>query len=78
MTNQWQPIETAPKNPAGEICGPTILVYNKHDGLTWPAFWGPHPNSPTEGVWLCGSYEEFFADDAITHWMPLPPDPDAS
>ncbi len=37
---EWQPIETAPKNEAGEMLGPTILIYYQADELPSPALGG--------------------------------------
>ena len=77
MVYEWQPIETAPKNKAGEMVGPAILIYSTFDGFTWPTFWGALPESETEGGWLCCDGDGHFPEECVTHWMPLPPDPDA-
>ena len=80
MSTEWQPIETAPKNVAGEMLGPTILIYYEADGLPWPAYWGPCPGANAEGAWL--SYNDMddrpFNTPDVTHWMPLPLAPNAS
>ena len=74
---QWQPIETAPKNEAGEMLGPTILIYYDADGLPWPAYWGPCPGAPAEGAWIpCDdSQDRPFHTPDVNHWMPLPTPP---
>jgi hypothetical protein len=75
---KWQPIETAPKNAAGEFFGPTILIYYVTDGLTWPAYWGPDRGS-SEGAWHAadddGEHIPFHTPD-VTHWMPMLPSPE--
>ena len=72
----WQPIETAPKNEAGEMMGPTILIYYDADELCWPAYWGPNPQAHAEGAWL--SYDDgVFDERCVTHWMPMPAPPGA-
>lgn len=78
MITDWQPIATAPKNPAGEMFGPTILIYYDVDGLSWPAYWGPCPDAPAEGIWLPCEDGRPFDTPFVTHWMPLPPAPNAS
>jgi len=74
---QWQPIETAPKNEAGEMLGPTILIHYEADGLPWPAYWGPCPDAHAEGAWLsCSDTDDRpFNTPDVTHWMPLPTPP---
>lgn len=73
----WQPIETAPKNEAGEMMGPTILIFYDADGLPWPAYWGPCPGAHSEGAWIpCDDYQDRpFNTPDVTHWMPLPEPP---
>lgn len=76
LMGEWQPIETAPKNPAGEFVGPVILVFCNADGYPWPAHWAEGRQG--DGVWMvvddgrpCG---EIWPQNA-THWMPLPEPP---
>lgn len=70
----WQPIETAPKNDAGEMLGPTILIWYEADSLPWPAYWGPNMDAIAEGAWMIDGGAPF--DTAlVTHWMPLPEPP---
>ena len=78
---EWQPIETAPKNPAGEMLGPTILIYYDADGLPWPAYWGPCIGALSEGSWILADPDaspSAFRTEDVTHWMPLPPAPEAA
>lgn len=75
MAIKWQPIETAPKNPAGEFLGPTILIFYKADGLPWPAYWGPMSNALAEGAWLSTDDTGEFRTEDVTHWAPLPEPP---
>lgn len=75
----WQPIETAPKNPAGTFVGPVVLVWCTADNLPWPAYWGPGGND-NAGCWTVadggGDSSEMDEGD-VTHWMPLPDPPEA-
>jgi hypothetical protein len=73
---KWQPIETAPKNPAGEFHGPIILIFYAADNLTWPAYWAEGKNG--DGTWFIaydGSDNVECALSDVTHWMPLPEKP---
>ena len=79
MSMEWQPIETAPKNPEGKFWGPTILIFCTADNLPWPAYWGQacKTNDATEGAWFIaddGDNSELHLNDA-SHWMPLPARP---
>lgn len=73
---KWLDIATAPKNPAGEFHGPTILIFNKADNLCWPAYWAQGKGG--DGTWFIANDD---ADNAecdvsdVTHWMPLPEKP---
>jgi hypothetical protein len=77
--SEWQPIETAPKNPTGEFWGPTILVFCDADELPWPAYWGA--GSSGDGCWIIadnsGEPSSEIARENATHWMPItrPPEP---
>jgi hypothetical protein len=58
----WQPIETAPKEPIQEVIG----VRFASDVMTkepFITFWSP-------------SLQRFYLNP--THWMPLPPPPEAA
>ena len=66
---EWQPIDTAPKNDAGEMLGPTILIWYEADSLPWPAYWGPNMDAIAEGAWMIDGGAPF--DTAlVTHWQP--------
>lgn len=75
--SDWQPIATAPKNPEGEMLGPTILIFYQADGLPWPAYWGPCPGAHCEGAWIpCDDMQDRpFETADVTHWMKLPTPP---
>jgi hypothetical protein len=68
----WQPIETAPKN------GTRILAYwadtDEHTIIEWWQY-----SDTDEGTWRQGGsglgYDSGYADDALSHWMPLPEPP---
>lgn len=74
----WQPIETAPKNPEGKFYGPVILVFYTADGYPWPAYWGPG-GPDNEGCWhVTDGDPTEMESKCVTHWMPLPPPPEPS
>ncbi len=65
----WQPIETAPRD------GRRVLVWIADKTYTGPAFAKLWFYS-TDGR-LGGGAEGYNGDWNITHWMPLPPPPQA-
>ena len=69
---EWQPIETAPKNDAGECYGPAILIWNDAAQLPFACFWGA-----SEGNWIDAEGTNMVPHriNDITHWMPLPEPP---
>ncbi len=76
----WNIIDTAPKNEAGEFIGPTILIFNQADLLPWPAYWGPSEGCLVEGAWIIAddaASVRLFNTPDVTHWMPLPTPPEA-
>lgn len=67
--NDWQPIETAPKDRR-------ILVITKR-GAMYAAEWSKNPYTDHE-AWLIARIDNQNGDCLITqatHWMPLPPPP---
>lgn len=72
MTQAWQPISTAPKIEGMQILGWSvgngIVIYEWSDDLggTGGEWWVAHD---TEG-WATRGWTP-------THWMPMPPPPDA-
>jgi len=73
-SNDWLPIETAPRNPEGKFFGPVILVWCIADKLPWPAQFA-EGGPDNEGCWRVidegrsvGS--EIYQSDA-SHWMPI-------
>lgn len=60
----WQPIETAPKD------GEYILVYAGRVTVAWFS----------DGEWLDGMNHDGYEHEthSPTHWMPLPPPPEAA
>lgn len=69
IVNQWQPIETAPKD------GAEVLIYVPDPGEQFVAYWHPQFSA-----WLyastCSGVRVFTKE--ATHWMPLPPGPETS
>lgn len=68
--SQWQPIETAPNG--------SLLLHDAASGVTAIGFFGKHNHVPIFG-WV---YQTEFYDGELdglrpTHWMPLPPPPEA-
>ena len=69
----WQPIETAPRD------GRTVLLAEPVDGkvFTTPGHW----LEDYGGWWEHGSHPTDYVDLPVenpTHWMPLPPPPEAA
>lgn len=73
---QWRPIETAPKNPAGELWGPLFLAYQ--EGCAAEVFccmWGLRPGKgDVDLCWTAVSDSDCLEADP-THWRPLPAPP---
>ena len=57
-SNQWQPIETAPKDGTSVLtwCDPYVEICFMHGS-----------------VWITGRCDDFGEAETPTHWMPLPP-----
>jgi hypothetical protein len=77
----WQPIETAPRNPAGEVSGPPILLWNEYNRKIYHGFWTTCISNErlTTGWAIWSSVDVKHPIDfqkRITHWMP-PPEPPA-
>jgi len=73
--SQWQPIKTAPLNPAGIANGPWVLIFSKYDNGTYQARWVARGDG---GDWTVqGKFVEphRLQRHHITHWQPLPPPP---
>lgn len=71
MSDDWQPIGTAPKD------GTEILLYRKWEEDKWPerisAYW-----NEDVGAWIVagGEFEQLYINAVpFTHWMPLPDPP---
>jgi Protein of unknown function (DUF551) len=67
MDDNWQPIETAPKDEFVLICTAKKMIYmacySSEDGCWWPAFFEcNHDDLPKN----------------VTHWMALPAAPNKS
>ena len=80
--SDWQPISTAPKNPAGEFYGPPVLIWDKATALPWPAQWAQGGPDNT-GCWrILNEYAtdpkevEIWPEDALK-WQPIQPPEDA-
>lgn len=72
--SEWQPIETAPKNPPGKLYGPFVLVFNQHNHVVYQARWAP-VNQFSLG-WAMFDGEAVPRGDMVSHWMPLPTPPE--
>ena len=75
--SEWQPIETAPKEPRDKYgYGPDVLLYQTHgDGFDAErtigiGCWGVWEHGPT-----CWCMEAGDGWAGPTHWMPLPEPP---
>ena len=78
MNEEWQPIETAPKD------GTRILVYGKYIWYDYEensevgiicAEWAWEDCYKTEGNWLSITVNHYVDYVYPTHWMPLPSEP---
>lgn len=63
MSDEWQPIETAPKD------GTLFLAFGPHDTMNVVSF--AYTERGRDFWWTLGMP----ASDKVTHWMPLPPAP---
>ena len=70
MTDEWQPIETAPKD------GEYILVYNSC-GVTEVTWRTEELGVPFDGFYVDAMNDEFYPlrGDEPTHWRPMPAPP---
>ena len=66
--SDWQPIETAPRD------GTMILCYHPKYGMILPGVWDGGDQNAFE---LKDERLEYVKDFYPTHWMPLPPLPEA-
>lgn len=71
MSEDWQPIETAPKDRR-------LLLWDGHDMLI--GFWGVSPSPYCFAGWTTGwetasGYDVGYAPISPTHWQPLPEPP---
>lgn len=75
--SEWKQIETAPKD------GTSILLYSSKEPITEGWFetsleWGRPCNSWTNGWETSNGCDVGYNRLYPTHWMPLPPPPNAS
>lgn len=72
----WQPIETAPRNPTGthgHRADLDVDLWHKRQGRLANCYW-----LDEYAAWFCRSGGRAYnmgPDDNFTHWMPLPPAP---
>jgi len=76
VTNDWQPIETAPKD------GTRILIWSHYAIIAWwvTDYTNTRDDEHFDGVWLVYQgddpwYDEYLNLGAPTHWTPLPSAP---
>jgi len=79
MNNEWQPIETAPKNDENCVLLHGYVRFGKNISstyikLTFVGFYEPHKLFP-EYDWVVMSYGNDEVRINPTHWMPLPNPP---
>ena len=67
MTNEWQPIETAPKDGTPFL---SYRVLRSHPDIASVRFW---PDGKIGG--LAGGWRYDLNGNGPTHWMPLPTPP---
>ena len=78
---EWQPIETAPKD------GKAVLLYKPDERMvgeyTIAGYWGEWPGHEDGWIACDGKPQGYYSNVAggrqgyPTHWMPLPPPPEA-
>lgn len=71
--SKWQPIETAPRD------GRQVLLSGSWDGRAW-VWQGWFDHEDERGWFAAGSHWTDAYDGSLehpTHWMPLPPPPEA-
>ena len=75
MMIDWQPIETAPKNPEGERSGPMVLVWDSYHHCVWTASWTTDTDHGTvsTGWWVLAGRKQLLNEKVVTHWAPLTP-----
>lgn len=77
ITLNWRPIETAPKNPAGEGIGPAIIVWYEYDHTVYTVEWTFREMEFYEpvGGWRVKSSgaddDLWLTTESVTHWMPM-------
>ena len=69
MTQEWMPIETAPKD------GSEILCYQKDGWGVYAAVWNSRLSAWYTGFEPAIIGAGFTYEISPTHWMPLPPPP---
>lgn len=74
MSNEWQPIESAPRDAT------PILIYTPgHDRKPVCEAWWAHDYEGGPGYWMTpigpAGRGYTILEKAVTHWMPLPAPP---
>lgn len=73
MSDDWMPIESAPKSIEGAIyAAPRLLLAVPPYGV-FTGCWCPNPEFPWGGSWSVPGLLNKVAQP--THWLPLPPPP---
>lgn len=76
MTLDWKPIETAPKNPEGEIKGPRILAWNDYNHCITEVYWSAYEKLGTIRMGFIPIHSHLFDSQArYTHWDQKPDGP---
>lgn len=76
--SDWQPMSSAPVNPAGEAYGPEVLIWCTADGLPWPAYYDPRyfwDDRDPGPAWVMPDSGEAIAPEDAGGWMPMPAPP---
>jgi Protein of unknown function (DUF551) len=67
--NNWQSIETAPKD------WQTIILYSSETGEVFAGYYAPKDGGSDR--WEAHYIQDEMSPENPTHWMPLPPPPNA-
>jgi hypothetical protein len=71
--HEWQPIETAPRNPPGIANGPWILAWLEWDYVIYQVRWMAFENG---GKWTTARGAPGLRLDDFAYWMPVPAPPE--
>jgi len=79
MNNEWQTIDTAPKDGTKVIlfgsCNWDADTPGRNDPVVIVGFWEDYGGFECGGGWTTLTFNPYSDDCKATHWMPLPEPP---